>query len=151
MTAFREVSEFVDDHVIYHEHRRLDETPVEIDIAVHVAGARDWIYAADFAARSNSVYLAGYSGRVVMANSAGEGLRVYDIGNPPKRIIDTGEYVYIPTHTRLYVLRDDWLHALVDTTDSGELVLASSRKGERLIKSIAISSRSDNSLCLTIG
>ena len=64
-----------------------------------------------------------------MADAAGEGLRVYDIGNPPKRIIDTGEYLYILTHTRLYVLRDDSLHALVDTLDSGELVLAKSGFG----------------------
>jgi DnaJ domain len=91
--------------------------------------ACDWIYAADFAAHSNSVYLAGYSGRVVMADSVGEGLRVYDIGNPPKRIADTGEYLYILTHTRLYVLRDDSLHGLIDTLDSGELVLAKSGFG----------------------
>lgn len=37
--GFDEVSELVDDHVVYYEHRRLDETPVEIDIAVHGAGA----------------------------------------------------------------------------------------------------------------
>ncbi len=86
--------------------------------------ACDWIYAADFAAHSNSVYLGGYGGRVVMADPDGEGLRVYDIGSPPKRIIDTGEYLYILTDTRLYVLRDDSLHALIDTLDGGELVLA---------------------------
>jgi hypothetical protein len=91
--------------------------------------ARDWIYAADFAAHSDSVYLAAYSGRVVLVNAAGEGLRVYDIGNPARRIVDTGEYLYILTATRLYVLRDDSLHALVDTLDSGELVLAKSGFG----------------------
>jgi hypothetical protein len=32
----------------------------------------DWIYAADFAARSNAVYLSRYSGKVVMIDSAGE-------------------------------------------------------------------------------
>src|ERR1039458_7955899 len=37
--GFDEVSKFVDDHVVYYEHRRLDETPIEIDIAVHSAGA----------------------------------------------------------------------------------------------------------------
>ncbi len=86
--------------------------------------ACDWIYAADFAARSNAVYLAGYSGRVVMADPDGEGLRVYDLGSPPKRITDTGEYLYILTDTQLYVLRDDSLHALIDTLDGGQLVLA---------------------------
>ena len=41
MTARRRrfQSEFVDDHVVYNEHRRLDETPIEIDTVVHRAGA----------------------------------------------------------------------------------------------------------------
>jgi DnaJ domain len=43
--------------------------------------ASDWIYAASFAAHSNSVYLASYSGRVVVVDENGEGLRVYDIGS----------------------------------------------------------------------
>jgi DnaJ domain len=37
--------------------------------------ASDWIYAASFAAHSNSVYLASYSGRVVVLDENGEGLR----------------------------------------------------------------------------
>ena len=86
--------------------------------------ACDWIYAADFAAHSNAVYLGGYSGRVVMTDPDGEGLRVYDIGSPPKRIMDTGDYLYLLTDTRLYILRNDSLHGLIDTLDSGELLLA---------------------------
>jgi hypothetical protein len=35
--------------------------------------ASDWIYAASFAAHSNSVYLASYSGRVVVVDENGEG------------------------------------------------------------------------------
>jgi DnaJ-like protein len=85
--------------------------------------ASDWIYAASFAAHSNSVYLASYSGRVVVVDENGEGLRVYDIGSVPRRIIDTGAYVYILTGTRLYVLRTDSLHALIDTLDSGNLIV----------------------------
>ena len=38
-----------------------------------------------------------YSGRVVVVDENGEGLRVYDIGSVPQRIIDTGEYVYLLT------------------------------------------------------
>jgi DnaJ domain len=91
--------------------------------------ASDWIYAASFAAHSNSVYLASYGGRVVVLDENGEGLRVYDIGSVPQRIIDTGEYVYILTGTRLYVLRTDSLHALIDTLDSGNLVIAKSGFG----------------------
>src|SRR6202162_2889356 len=85
--------------------------------------AADWIYAASFAAHSNSVYLASYSGRVVVVDENGEGLRVYDIGSVPQRIIDNSEYLYILTGTRLYVLRTDSLHALIDTLDSGNLIV----------------------------
>ena len=64
-----------------------------------------------------------------MVDENGEGLRVYDIGSVPQRIIDTGEYVYILTSTRLYVLRTDSLHALIDTLDGGNLVVAKSGFG----------------------
>ena len=48
----------------------------------------------------------------------------YDIGAVPRRIIDTGDYLYLLTDTRLYVLRGDSLHALVDTFEGGDLVMA---------------------------
>ena len=86
--------------------------------------ASDWVYAASFAAESNSVYLAGYSGRVVLVDENGRGVRVYDIGSVPRRIVDTGDYLYLLTDTRLYVLREDELHALIDTFDGGDLVVA---------------------------
>jgi DnaJ domain len=86
--------------------------------------ACDWIYAADFGARTNSVYLAGYSGRVAMLNQDGEGVRVYDTGTSPERIIDTGEHLYMLTRSRLYVLRGDTLQAVIDTLDSGDLMVA---------------------------
>ncbi len=86
--------------------------------------AADWVYAASFAASSDAVYLAGYSGRVVVIDENGEAMRAYDIGNVPCRIVDTGDYLYLLTDTRLYVLRDDALHALVDTFDGGDLIVA---------------------------
>ena len=59
-----------------------------------------------------------------MVDENGEGVRAYDIGSVPRRIIDTGSYLYLLTDTRLYVLHDDVLHALVDTFDGGDLVVA---------------------------
>lgn len=91
--------------------------------------AAAWIYAAGFAAKSDAVYLAGYSGRVVLVNDKGEGVRVYDIGSVPRRIVDTGNYIYLLTDTRLYVLRDDALLTLVDTFDGGDLVVAQTSFG----------------------
>lgn len=86
--------------------------------------AADWIYASAFAAGSDAVYLASYSGRVVLVDHEGNGVRVYDIGSVPRQIVDTGDYLYLLTDTRLYVLRDDALCALVDTFESGNLIVA---------------------------
>ena len=86
--------------------------------------ASDWIYAACYAASSDSVYLAGYSGRVVRVNEQGNGVRAYDIGSVPRQIVDTGDYLYLLTDTRLYILRDDQLVALMDTHEAGDLVVA---------------------------
>jgi len=84
----------------------------------------DWIYAADFAAYSNSVYLGSYSGRVVMIDGEGEARKVYDVGVPPERIIDTGEFLYILTRQALYVLCHGKLEMIIDLLDAGRLVMA---------------------------
>lgn len=97
---------------------------VTIGIEVGESQAADWVYAASFAAQSDDAYVAGYSGRVVKVTKDGQGLRVYDIGSVPERIVDTGDYLYLLTNTRLYVLRNDTLHALVDVFDGGELLVA---------------------------
>lgn len=86
--------------------------------------AADWIYAASFAGRSDAVFLASYSGRVVVVSESGEPIRAYDIGSVPRRIVDTGDYLYLLTDTRLYVLRDEALHTIIDTFDGGDLIVA---------------------------
>jgi hypothetical protein len=124
----RDAATFVRDE----DHHELDLGGSKVTLMFSIGGellACDWIYAADFAAHSNAVYLGGYSGRVVMVNPDGEGLRVYDTGVPPKRITDTGDYLHVLTDTRLYILRDDSLHGLIDTLNSGELVMAKSGFG----------------------
>ena len=86
--------------------------------------AADWIYAASFSGRTQDVFLAGYSGKIVQVNGEGQPIRAYDIGAVPRQIIDTGDYLYLLTDTRLYTLRDDSLVGLMDTTESGELFVA---------------------------
>lgn len=102
---------------------------VSIGMQVGEIHASDWIYAASFGANSDAAYLAGYSGRVILTDEEGQGVRVYDIGSVPRRIVDTGDYLYLLTDTRLYVLRDDALHALVDTFDGGDLIVAQTAFG----------------------
>lgn len=82
------------------------------------------MYAAGFAGWSNSVFLAGYSGRVVEVSEVGVPVRAYDVGSVPERIVDTGDYLYMLTGTRLYVLMGDTLHALIDTYEGGEFIPA---------------------------
>ncbi len=38
--------------------------------------------------------------------------------------MDTGRYLYLLTDTRLFVLRQETLHALIDVFDGGELLVA---------------------------
>ena len=87
----------------------------------------DWIYAADFAAYSNAVYLGSYSGRVVMIDSEGEARQVYNVGVPVGRIIEMGEFLYILTDPALYVLRHGSLEKMIDLRDGGELVMTFQR------------------------
>ena len=106
-----------------HQELEIGGLTFAMDMMVNERFASDWIYAASFAAYSDSVYLAGYSGRVVEIDESGQGVRAYDIGSVPRRIVDTGDYLYLLTDTRLYVLRENQLHALVDTFEGGDLVV----------------------------
>ena len=96
----------------------------QVSLGVSESFASDWIYAATFASESNSVYLACYSGRVVKVDSRGMPERFFDIGNVPSRIVDTGDYLYILTSTRLYVISGTKLHRLVDVPDKTSLIVA---------------------------
>jgi len=82
----------------------------------------DWIYAAGFSA-SGGAFLAGHSGKIVEIDGAGQPLRLFDTGSVPRRIADTGDYLYFLTDTRLYLIRDTTLSRVVDVFGKGELVV----------------------------
>jgi curved DNA-binding protein len=86
------------------------------------SSASDWIYASEFGSDGRA-FIGGYSGRIVELTPAGDPVRIYDIGSPPDHVIDAGEYLYILAPTRLYVLRGDTLHALIDTESRGSLFM----------------------------
>jgi hypothetical protein len=106
-------------------------TTVTFSVTMQVGGAfgADWIYAANFAHAGYSTFLAGYSGRVVEVDAAGLPRRVYDIGAVPRHVADTPSHRYILTDTRLYVLSQDQLVALVDVFDQGRLIVGGSGFG----------------------
>jgi hypothetical protein len=83
----------------------------------------DWIYAANLARTGHGSFLAGYSGNVVEVDASGIPLRVYDIGAVPRHVAETPSHRYILTDTRLYVLRQDSLDAVVDVFEQGSLIV----------------------------
>jgi len=98
---------------------------VTISMTLQVGGAfaADWIYAASFADEVNTTYLAGYSGRVLEVNPNGVPVRIYDIGAVPRQITKTASHLFILTYTRLYILRENELVALIDVLDQGKLII----------------------------
>ena len=102
-----------------------DGLTVTFSVAMQTGGAFavDWIYAANFAHSGHTTFLAGYSGAVVEVSAEGLPVRVYDIGAVPRHVADTPLHRYILTDTRLYVLCQDRLEALVDVFDQGRLVV----------------------------
>ena len=83
----------------------------------------DWVYAANMGAEGR-VFVATYSGRVLVLDPEGRPKRVYDIGCVPRQVADVGRRLYVLTDTRLYVLEGDQLVNLVDVYGRGDLVLA---------------------------
>jgi hypothetical protein len=102
-----------------------DGRTVSLSVTLQVGGAfgADWIYAANFAHVGHGTFLAGYSGRVVEVDTSGLPLRVYDVGAVPLHVAETPSHRYILTGTRLYVLCQDQLEALVDVFDQGKLIV----------------------------
>ena len=86
--------------------------------------AADWIYASAFAASVGRSFMATYSGKVLEVDDSGAPVRYYSIGSVPERIIDTGDRLYLLTATRLYVLRNGVLLALVDISAGGDVIAA---------------------------
>ena len=73
--------------------------------------------------RGTQHFLAGYSGRVIEVDAAGLPLRIYDIGAVPRQIAKSSSHLFILTDTRLYILQQDQLVALVDVLGRGKLII----------------------------
>jgi hypothetical protein len=108
-----------------------DGRTVTLTMTMGTGGAfgADWIYAANFARTGCGAFLAGYSGKVVEVDPSGIPLRVYDIGAVPRHIAETPSHRYILTDTRLYVLGQNQLDALVDVFEQGDLIVGNTGFG----------------------
>ena len=96
-----------------------------LEITITGGTPQDWVYAASFAAANRGVYLATYSGKVILVSRDGRPVVVYDIGTCPSEIVDVGQYTYFLTPTRLYVVEDKVkLAAFLDVFHQGRLLVS---------------------------
>jgi hypothetical protein len=100
------------------------EMTMSLSMSMGEVSAADWIYASAFAADAGRAFIATYSGKVLEVDKSGKPVLYYGIGNVPRRIIDTGDYLYLLTDTRLYVLRSGTLLTLVDVSEGGDVVVS---------------------------
>ncbi len=91
---------------------------------------QDWVYTASFAAADGCVFMATYSGKVILLSREGQPLVVYDLGSCPSEIVDVGRYTYFLTSTRLYVVEDKMkLSAFLDVFQQVKLLVSESGFG----------------------
>ena len=112
--------------LLHHRPMTLDDGRIAtFSVTLQVGGTFgvDWIYAANFARTKHSTFLAGYSGKIVEVDAVGIPVRAYDIGAVPRHVAETPSHRYILTDTRLYVLCQDQLEALVDVFEQGMLIV----------------------------
>ena len=98
---------------------------------------QDWVYAASFSASDGRVFVATYSGKVILLSHEGRPIIVYDLGTCPNEIVDVGRYTYFLTNTRLYVVEDrKKLAAFLDVFQEGRLFVTESGFGLLASKNI---------------
>ncbi|HAW59257.1 MAG TPA: hypothetical protein DCX03_09660, partial [Bacteroidales bacterium] len=99
---------------------------IEVSIEINTGGpALDWIYAAAISNKKGGTYLGTYSGKVVKLDPLGEPEFALDVANIPRQLIEVGEYLYILTDTRLYIVDDEKaLVNLIDVHNQGKLAVS---------------------------
>ena len=103
---------------------------VTLSITIQAGSPQDWIYGVSFASSGLGAYLATYSGKVIAVSETGLATRVFDVGSVPTQILDTGDFLYLLTSTRLYVLdREASLTAFLDVFEQGRLLISQSGFG----------------------
>jgi hypothetical protein len=107
-------------------YKILHETEIEITgtglsmkLTISMSGPGDWIYASHMAQHTERIYLACYSGMVYCVDPGGNVLKVYSTDAPIDGILERRRYLYVWTHTSLYVLEDDKVANHIDLREGG--------------------------------
>ncbi|MDX4060725.1 DnaJ domain-containing protein [Aliarcobacter skirrowii] len=125
--------EYKSDEVFYKKTKPDFEFTVEnisFQMTSSLGVAQDWIYEASFSSESENVFIGTYSGKIIELDSSGNPLKVFDIGTVPSQIIESGQYLYISSNTRLYIIKDkEKLVGFVDIFQQGRLIISKSGFG----------------------
>ena len=104
--------------------------PIKLEITLIGGTPQDWVYGASFDATGEGAFLASYSGKVVRVDKTGLPLCIYDLGSIADEITESGEYLYLKTLTRLYVIKNgSELVTLMDIYKKGMLLVSNSGFG----------------------
>jgi len=104
--------------------------PIKLEITLIGGNPQDWVYGASFDSTGEGAFLASYSGKVVRIDNTGLPLRIYDLGSIAEEITEAGEYLYLKTLTRLYVIKNSReVVALLDVYKKGMLLVSDSGFG----------------------
>jgi len=116
-----------------------NNTVFEVSIETSFGGpALDWIYAAAISNKTGGTYLGTYSGKVVKLDAFGEPEYALDVANVPREIIESSNYLYILTDTRLYIVGENQaLVNLIDVHSQGKLAVSSEGFGLYANKSLS--------------
>ncbi len=98
----------------------------------------DWIYAASISNKTGGTYLGTYSGKVIKLDAFGEPEYALDVANVPMEIIESENYIYILTTTRLYIVDEKLaLVNLIDVHGQGKLAVSTEGFGLYANKSLS--------------
>jgi len=118
---------------------KVNDSTFDFSIEINLGGPPlDWIYAAAISDKTGGTYLGTYSGKVVKLNALGEPEYALDVANVPREIIEIGDYLYILTDTRLYIVGENQaLVNLIDVHNQGKLAVSSEGFGLYANKSLS--------------
>jgi len=105
--------------ILHETESEITGTGLSMKLTISMSGPGDWIYASHIAPDAKRIYFGCYSGTVYCVDPGGNVLKVYSADAPIDGILEAGGYVYLWTHTSLYVLEDEKVANHIDLRDGG--------------------------------
>lgn len=105
--------------ILHETESEITGTGLAIKLTISISGSGDWIYASHLAPHAERIYLGCYSGTVYCVDFGGNVLKVYSTDAPIDGILERRGYVYLWTHTSLYVLQGEKVGNHIDLREGG--------------------------------